>query len=106
MLVNWVETYVKLRGEDAAELRRLLAHEKNEEVKAMALTWLEEAEARGEGRAVERMRQAVLRQIEQRFGPVPPRAQKRLAKVRSIEPLAELVEKVLVARSFKELGLT
>lgn len=114
MLVNWVETYVKLRGEDAAELRRLLAQEENEEIKAMGLTWLEEAEAKGVKKGVkiatqknaDRMRQAVLRMIEQRFGPVPPPVQKKLAKVRSIEPLAELVEKVLVVDSFQELGLT
>lgn len=114
MLVNWVETYVKLCGEDAAELRRLLAREENEEIKAMGLTWLEEAEAKGVKKGVkiatqknaDRMRQAVLRMIEQRFGPVPPPVQKKLAKVRSIEPLAELAEKVLVVDSFQELGLT
>lgn len=106
VLVNWVETYVKLRPEDAAEIRRLLVLEENREIKAMALTWLEEAEVRGAEKAVDRMRQALLRLMEQRFGPVPPRAQKRLAKVRTVEPMAELVEKVLIARSYKELGLT
>ncbi|HKH44613.1 MAG TPA: hypothetical protein VKM72_08125 [Thermoanaerobaculia bacterium] len=47
ILVNWVETYVQLSGQDAAELQRLLDLEGNEEIKAMELTWLGKAEARG-----------------------------------------------------------
>lgn len=106
MLVNWVESYVKLREEEALEFRRLLDLEENREIRTMELTWLGKAEARGMEIATDRMRQAVLRQIEQRFGRVPKRAQKRVAAIKSIEPLAELVEKILVVRSLKELGLS
>ena len=110
MLVNWVESYVKLREEEAVQYRRLLEREENREIKAMELTWLGKAEARGMEIAtqsnVERVRQAVLLQIEQRFGRVPKRAQKRIEAMKSIEPLANLVEKVLVVRSLKELGLS
>jgi hypothetical protein len=110
MLVNWVESYVKLREGEAAQYRRLLELEENREIKAMELTWLGKAEARGmeiaTQNSVERMRQAVLRQIEQKFGRVPKRAQKRVAAIKSIEPLAELVEKILVVRSLKDLGLS
>jgi hypothetical protein len=125
VLVDWVETYVQLTGEDARELQRLLEREGNEEINAMELTWLGQAEARGvekgiergrkEGitqgaetatrQAAERMRRVVLRQIEQRFGPVPAKMRRKIEAIDSLEPLADLAEKVLVVDSMGELGL-
>jgi hypothetical protein len=109
ILVNWVETYVELTGRDATEFRHLLELEGNEEIKAMELTWLGKAEARGAEaaarQAVERMRRVVLRQMVQRFGVVPVPVQRKVEAIDSFEPLAELAEKVLVAPSVDELGL-
>src|SRR6185436_18090879 len=47
VLVNWIETYVQLSGEDALEYRRLLALQRNKEIRQMDQTWLGKAEARG-----------------------------------------------------------
>jgi hypothetical protein len=118
MLVNWVETYVQLTEQDALELQRLLDLEGNEEIKAMELTWLGQAEARGMEKgiaqgaetatreAVGRMRRVVLRQIEQRFGAVPTKVQRKIEAIDSLEPLADLAERVLVIDSVGELGLS
>jgi len=113
VLVNWVETYVQLTGQDALELQRLLDLEGNEEIRAMELTWLGKAEARGVEKglesatrqAVERMRRVVFRQIEQRFGGVPTAVRRKVEAIDSLEPLAELAEKVLVVDTIGGLGL-
>ena len=129
ILVDWVETYVQLTAQDALELQRLLDLEGNEEIKIMELTWLGQAEARGmekeiekgvergkkEGiaqgaetatrQAVGRMRRVVLRQIEQRFGAVSKKMRQKIEAIDSLEPLADLAERVLVVESVGELGL-
>src|SRR6185436_14487760 len=128
-LVDWVETYVELTGQDAIELQRLLDLEGDEEIKTMELTWLGQAEARGMEKgiergikkgmekgiaqgsetatrqAVERLRRVVLRQLEQRFGAVPAKVRRKVEAIDSLEPLAALAEKVLVVESVGKLGL-
>jgi len=99
----------------------------------MELTWLGKAEARGiekgieqgiergiekglkkgiaQGaetatrQAVERMRRVVLRQIEQRFGKVPAKVRRKIEAVDSLEPLADLAERVLVVSAIADLDL-
>jgi hypothetical protein len=125
ILVDWVETYVQLTEQDALEFQQLLDLEGNEEIKSMELTWLGKAEARGmekgikRGRkegiaqgaetatreAVGRLRQVVLRQIEQRFGAVPAKTRRKIEAIDSLEPLADLAEQVLVVDSVGALGL-
>jgi hypothetical protein len=136
ILVDWVETYVQLTPQDALELQRLLDLEGNEEIKAMELTWLGQAEARGMEKGIEkgiekgmeqgiakgvqkgiaqgaetatrqavgRMQRVVLRQIEQRFGKVPAKVRRRIEAIDSLEPLADLAEKVLLVDSVGDLG--
>jgi hypothetical protein len=126
ILLDWVETYVQLTEQDALAFQRLLDLEGHEEIKAMELTWLGKAEARGLERgietglergiaqgsetatrqAVERMRRVVLRQIEQRFGTVPATVRQRIETIDDLEPLATLAERVLVVPSIADLGLT
>ncbi len=124
ILVDWVETYVQLTAQDALELQRLLDLEGNEEIKTMELTWLGQAEARGveqgiekgkkEGmaqaeaatrQAVGRMQQVVLRLMAQRFGAVPAKVRRKVEGIDSLEPLADLAERVLVVDSVGALGL-
>jgi hypothetical protein len=116
-LVDWVETYIQLTEQDALELQRLLDLEGNEEIKTMELTWLGQAEARGMEKGIEkgaetatrqavgRMRRVVLRQIEQRFGAVPTKTRRKIEAIDSLEPLADLAERVLVVDSVGALGL-
>lgn len=117
VLVDWVETYVQLTGQDAIELQRLLESEGNEEIKAMELTWLGQAEAKGMEKGMEkgaetarreavgRMRRVVLRQIEQRFGAVPAKMRRKIEAIDSLEPLAGLAERLLVVDSVGALDL-
>jgi hypothetical protein len=119
VLVNWIESYVQLSGEDAAEYQRLLAQEKNKEIRQMQLTWLGKAEAQGrmqgkaegkaEGKAqgkaeaVEQMRRMVLQRIEKRFGVVPEAVQVKVQAMNSLKALVSLVEKLPLAPSAEDL---
>ena len=109
VLVNWVETYVQLTAQDALELQRLLDLEGNKEIKTMELTWLGKAEARGvetaTRQAVERMRRVVLRLMTQRFGAVSAKVRRKIEAIDSVEPLADLAERVLVVSSIDDLEL-
>jgi hypothetical protein len=106
ILADWVETYVQLTAQEALELQRLLDLEGNKEIKTMELTWLGQAEARGLEKGIERMRRVVLRQVEQRFGTVPATVRQRIEAIDDLEPLATVAEKVLVAPTIADLGLS
>jgi hypothetical protein len=129
VLVNWVQTQVQLSENDAAEFRRLLELKKNKGVRGMQLSWLGKAEAEGMKKGIEkglqkglaqgvkmadrqnrqnvmRMRRAVLQLLKRQFGPVPPPVRQRLQAIDSIEPLAQVVERVPLARSIEDLGLS
>lgn len=131
VLVNWIETYVQLPGENALEYRRLLALERNKEIRHMDQTWLGKAEARGfekgkaqglekglakglekglkkgrsEGKAeaVDQMRRMVLGRIEQRFGSVPDPVQAKVQTISSIATLVKLLEKLPSLQSVEDL---
>ncbi|HBL29527.1 MAG TPA: hypothetical protein DD490_22055 [Acidobacteria bacterium] len=119
VLVNWLKTCVKLTAGNAAEYERLLALEENKEIRHMETTWLGKAEARGmkkglaqgkaEGKAegkseaVGLMKQALLQGLERRFGAVPEKLERRLDAIQSVDRLAELVTRALVAPSLDEL---
>lgn len=98
ILLHWIDTYVQLAGEDAAEYRRLLALQKNREVRRMEQNFMnryeEQGFKKGKAEAVDQMRQMVLRRIEQRFGSVPEPVQARVRAIASIEALVKLLEKL------------
>ncbi len=127
VLINWIETYVQFSEEDAAEYQRLLKRKENKEIRQMAMTWLDKAEARGleqglekglkkglqkgrrEGKAqgkaeaVDQMRQLVLSRIEQRFGRVPEPVQARVRSIEALAPLAAMLEKLPLLESADDL---
>jgi uncharacterized protein DUF4351 len=126
VLVNWVETYIQLNREEAAEFEALRAFEGNREVRAMQQTWAEKLEAKGvakgkamgeatgEARGEARGRAAgeahgarkiLLRLLRQRFGPLPAEAERRVQEVSSLARLTHLADQVLVANSLEEMGL-
>jgi hypothetical protein len=55
--------------------------------------------------AVGRMRRVVFRLMTQRFGAVPTKMRRKIEAIDSLEPLADLAERVLVVESVGELGL-
>ena len=120
LLVNCVETYLKLEGRDAAELEALQAGECEEgkEMRAIRMTWADEMKAIGreegitigkqEGVALGReegIRKTVLRLLGRRFGPLPDGVRRRVEAIRSVERLDQIVDQILVAQSLEELGL-
>ncbi len=105
LLVNFVETYLQLTGSQAAEYARLRQLAENREVMTMEMTWAEQMEMRGIEKGVEALREVVLRQLEQRFGRVPGTTKRKIGKIKSLEPLTEIAEKVFVVDSIDELGL-
>ncbi len=83
----------------------------------MELTWLGQAEARGvkkgiaqgaetaRRQAVGRMRRVVFRLMTQRFGAISAKVRRKIEAIDSLEPLADLAERVLIVDSLDELGL-
>jgi hypothetical protein len=100
LLVNCVETYLKLEGRDAAEFEALQAGESEEakEMRAIRMTWADEMKAEG-------VRKTVLRQLGQRFGPLPDNVRQRVEAIRSPRRLDQIADQILVAQSLEELGL-
>jgi hypothetical protein len=106
ILVNWVETYVELSPEDAAEFRRLLELEENREVREMEMTWLGKAEAKGRAQGVEVLRGVVLDLMDQRFGGVPAQVRQRVEAIDSLDTLARISKRILTVPSIDDLGLS
>jgi hypothetical protein len=69
-----------------------------EEETAMFLTWAEKMEMKG-------MRQALGRQLAQKFGPLSEEIAGKLEAITSFRKLERMVDKVLVAKSLDEMGL-
>jgi hypothetical protein len=117
LLVNCVETYLQLKPREAAELEALRAHEANQEVHAMELTWADRLRTEGwttgreEGRRQERertvraLRPLLLDLLGKRFGPLSEDVRRRVEEIDSVERLTRLARKGLSARSLEEMGL-
>jgi Domain of unknown function (DUF4351) len=54
---------------------------------------------------VEGIHHTVLRLMERRFGAVPKRVRDRVQALTSVEELENLVDRVIAAGSFRDLGL-
>ena len=114
ILVNWVETYVELTPEDAAEFRHLLEQEENREVQEMEMTWLGRAEAQGvekglaQGmeKGIEVLRGVVLDLMDQRFGEMPAQVRQRVQAIDSMDTLAQISRRILTVSSIEDLHLS
>lgn len=88
----------------------------------MEMTWAERMEAEYTRKGVEAgiekgietglekgitaLRQVVLRLLDRRFGAVPETVRRKVEAIDSMEPLADLAEKVLEVRSIEDMGLS
>ncbi len=90
VLVNWIETYVQLSGEDATEYRRLLALKRNKEIRQMDQTWLGKAEARGfeKGKAVGEAR--ATKKLQARLGKVEAQGLRK-GKAEAVDQMRRMV---------------
>ena len=106
LLVNTVETYVKLDDEGLREYARLLAQDPNQEVRIMELTWGDQIKEQGrlEGR-LEGMRALLLDVIEQRFGAPSEETKGRVQGISSAAELTELARRAVAASCLADLGL-
>jgi len=106
LLVNCVENYLELTNEEVVELEALRARKENREVQAMALTWSEKLEAKGEAKGRgEGVREILLLQLAERFGPLPEGARRQVEEISSLQRLTQLAKRVLTAHSLEEMGL-
>ncbi|HEV7787284.1 MAG TPA: hypothetical protein VGQ28_18220, partial [Thermoanaerobaculia bacterium] len=118
LLVNCVENYLQLTGEEAVELETLRFRKENREVQAMALTWSEKLEAKGEARGkaegeargkaegeAKGVREILLLLLAERFGPLPEGARRQVEEISSLQRLTQLAKRVLTAHSLEEMGL-
>jgi predicted transposase/invertase (TIGR01784 family) len=109
LLVNVIETFFELSGEDAEEYRRLLSGKEYRAVQEVELTWAERLMEKGreEGRkegTEEGMRRMLLRQLTAKFGGLPQEAKASVGTMSSAE-LERLFDRVLTAATLDDLGL-
>lgn len=103
-LVNCVETYLQLTPSEAGELLLLgsLGTQRSSDMSQSLLfrtSWADKM--MGEG-----AQQVVLGVLEQRFGPVSDEIRQRVEKIRSVDQLTRLAQKVLTAKSLRSLRLS
>lgn len=105
VLVDCVETYLVLTPEEAEEYKRLGKRERERTMNPMHMTWSERMIAQGhrEGR-LEGVRQTLLLQMARRFGPLPEHVREKVEGIASMQRLNRLAERLLIAKSLKELG--
>ena len=118
LLVNLVETYLRLTGREAEEYAELVARQGNEEVRDMELTWAGRIQQKGyelgeqaglergreQGR-VQGARQVALDLLEKRFGSLSTKTVRKVEAIEDLEDLLRLSERLLQARSLRDLDL-
>jgi len=111
LLVDCVEMYLELNPEEEAEYSDLCAVRQSREEKVMAIvmTWSERMKAEGMEKGLQQglraLREVLLNQLEQRFGPLPEQTRARVEAISSLERLTRLGSRVLTARSLAALRL-
>jgi predicted transposase YdaD len=113
LLVNVIETFFELSGEDAEEYRRLVSGKEYRAVQEVELTWADRLiekgreEGREKGREVgvlEGKREALRRQLAVKFGELPHETKVRV-EVMSSTDLDRVLDRVLTATTLDELDL-
>ena len=108
LLLNMVNTYAKLKGEEAQRFDEALAAETQGEIKKMQMTWADQLEAKGkvkgkaEGKA-EGLRSSILLLLEQRFGPLPDDIASRIQALESVAALQAILVQVLKVEDLQAL---
>lgn len=103
-LANCIESYVQLSPEEVKELASLgsFKDRRTQIVSTSLFTWTDRVEIEGEKKG---MRRVLLALLQARFGSVPDDVRQRVEKIRSEDRLTRLAERVLTARSLKEMRL-
>jgi predicted transposase YdaD len=109
LLVNVIETFFQLTGEDAEEYRRLVSRKEYRAVQEVELTWADKLMEKGreagrEEGVVEGMRRTLLRQLAAKFGNVSDPVVGRVQSMSEVE-LESTLDRVLTAATLDELKL-
>jgi predicted transposase YdaD len=113
LLVNVIETFFELSGEDAEEYRRLVSGKEYRAVQEVELTWADKLMEKGrekgreEGRGVgviEGKREMLLRLLAAKFGDLPREIAAK-AEAMSAAKLDSVVDRLLTATTLDELEL-
>ncbi|HSF14475.1 MAG TPA: hypothetical protein VLK65_02855, partial [Vicinamibacteria bacterium] len=117
-LVNVVETYFKLSGEQAESFRQLLSRKGYREVEEMELTWADEMMEKGRRRGLaegiekgreeglrEGKRKTLVQKLRAKFGALPLKTVSRIEGLESVDELDRYLERVLTAGSLEEMEI-
>jgi len=109
LLVNVIETYFVLSGEDAERYRRLVSRKEYRAVQEVELTWADKLMEKGreEGReagVLEGMRRSLQRQLTAKFGDLPTAVAAKIESMSAAE-LDSVLDRVLTATALDELEL-
>lgn len=102
LLVNVVETYFPLSGEEEQRFRQLLSKKGYREVEEMEVTWADKMMARG---LIQGKRETLLRQLTAKFGAPSEETRSRIQALESAEELDTYLDRILTARSIEDMGL-
>ena len=119
-LLDFVEAYLELTPSETTEYK-ILSRRNRRGTRAMWMTWSEKQKAAGreeglrlgkreglkEGKSegIRSLQQVLLRQLDQRFGPLPETVQDQVEAISSLRRLTRLAQQVLVVSSLRELRL-
>ncbi len=114
LLLHIINTYLVVAGAEEQKLERALSQERYREVRKMQMTWAEKVENKGrkegreEGRIegmLEGKREALLRLLTAKFGPLPDDTASQVRACQSLPELDRYLDQVLVAGSLAEMKL-
>lgn len=105
LLVNVIETYFQLSGEDAERYRRLVSRKEYRAVQEVELTWADKLIEKGRGVGViEGKRETLLRLLAAKFGDLPREITTK-AEAMSAAELDSVVDRLLTATTLDDLEL-
>ncbi len=118
LLLHIINTYIVVGRTEEKKLERALSKERYRGVRKMQMTWAEKVEKKGrkegreEGRIegilegmLEGKREALLRQLTTKFGPLPEEIASKVRAVQSLQDLDLYLDRVLVAASLEDMNI-
>ncbi len=101
LLVNVIETYFEISGEDAERYRRLVSRREYRAVQEVELTWADKLREAG---VIEGKRETLLRQLTAKFGVLSKRTREKIEAMSGAE-LDSVLDRLLTATTLDELAL-
>ena len=118
ILIDLIQTYFGLSSEQMARYQRLVSRKEYRKVQEVELTWADKLLKQGEEKGIEKgreqgreagllegKREALLRQLGAKFGPLPEATTTRVESIDSVSELDDYLERILTARSLQEMVL-